>query len=221
MKKLLGTEYIIEKILKMLDCDPWDDLGNWKPDAYVHKGMQLSNSRMINQVSNLEPRTFSQTDGKMIRFPLWGTNTGMHSSVVSRRKSDVESLGEGTCMYFKFMKYWMFIFFVCFVLSVPAMVINGNGDAYPEREGTIFKKLVALTTMGNVGSYQDLDCTSAVLPDTSNKASYMNFACPRGKYITGLRHFGMAFQNQTCTGLGVNQKVETVDRCTLGSMDNM
>lgn len=57
MKKLLGTEFIIEKILKMLDCDPWDDLGNWAPDAYTHKGMQLSNSRMINQVSNLEPRT--------------------------------------------------------------------------------------------------------------------------------------------------------------------
>ena len=48
MKKLLGTEFIIEKILKMLDVDPWDDLGNWPPDAFVHKGMQLSNARMIN-----------------------------------------------------------------------------------------------------------------------------------------------------------------------------
>jgi hypothetical protein len=57
MNKLLGTEYIIEKILKMLDCDPWDDLGNWPPDAYTYKGMQLSNSRMINEVANLEPRT--------------------------------------------------------------------------------------------------------------------------------------------------------------------
>jgi hypothetical protein len=39
MQKLLGTEYIIEKILKMLDCDPWDDLGNWPPDAFIYKGM--------------------------------------------------------------------------------------------------------------------------------------------------------------------------------------
>lgn len=39
MKKLLGTEFIIEKILKMLDVDPWDDLGNWPPDAHIHKGM--------------------------------------------------------------------------------------------------------------------------------------------------------------------------------------
>jgi hypothetical protein len=30
----------------------------------------------------------------------------------------------------------------------------------------------------------------------------------------------MAFQNQTCTGLGVYQKVNTIDRCTMGSMDN-
>jgi hypothetical protein len=30
----------------------------------------------------------------------------------------------------------------------------------------------------------------------------------------------MAFQNQTCTGLGVYQKVNTIDRCSLGSMSN-
>jgi hypothetical protein len=79
MKKLLGTEFIIEKILKMLDVDPWDDLGNWAPDAYVHKGMQLSNARMMNQVSNLEPRT-ANPDGRMVPFSVWSTNTGMHSS---------------------------------------------------------------------------------------------------------------------------------------------
>lgn len=206
MKKLLGTEFIIEKILKMLDVDPWDDLGNWAPDAYVHKGMQLSNSRMINQVSNMEPRTLS-SDGKMTPYPTWGTNTGRHSSVFKNRVSDIEPLGEGVCLYFKFMKYFMFIFFVCFVLSIPSMVINGNGGAFNEHTANPFKKMMALTTMGNIGSYQDLACQAAVLPDTSNKASYINFACPKGKTIQGLKHFGMAFQNQTCTGLGVYQKV--------------
>ena len=44
-------------------------------------------------------------------------------------------------------------------MSVPAMVINGNGDAYKNKEASsVFKQMMALTTMGNVGSYQDLDC---------------------------------------------------------------
>jgi hypothetical protein len=93
------------------------------------------------------------------------------------------------------MKYFMLIFFVSFVLSIPAMVINANGGAFAEAEATPFKKLMALTTMGNIGSSQDLDCKSAFLPDTENGASYINFACPTGKTITGLKHFGMAFQN--------------------------
>jgi hypothetical protein len=48
MKKLIATEVIIEKILIELDCDPWDDLDNWPPDAILYKGMQLSQSRMLN-----------------------------------------------------------------------------------------------------------------------------------------------------------------------------
>jgi hypothetical protein len=42
MRKLLGTEFIVEEVLKMLDIDPWDDLGNWPADAIKFKGMQLS-----------------------------------------------------------------------------------------------------------------------------------------------------------------------------------
>jgi len=105
----------------------------------------------------------------MVSYSTWSTCTGRHSSDFKTRKSDIEQLGEGTCMYFKFMKYWMFIFFVCFVMSVPAMVINGNGDAYKNKEASsVLKKMMALTTMGNVGSYQDLDCNQAFLPDTDN-----------------------------------------------------
>ena len=75
MNKLLGTEYIIEKVLKMLDCDPWDDLGNWPPDAFIYKGMQLSNSKMLNEVANREPRTVG-SDGKVAEFGVLSTNLG-------------------------------------------------------------------------------------------------------------------------------------------------
>ena len=117
MKKLLGTEFIIEKVLKMLDCDPWDDIGNWAPDAYMHKNMTLSNSRMINQCTNHEPRMMSP-EGKMVPYPVFGTDTGRHSSDFKQRRSEIEALGEGTCLYFKFMKYFMGIFFVLEAKSI-------------------------------------------------------------------------------------------------------
>ena len=78
----------------------------------------------------------------------------------------------------------MFIFFMCYILSIPSIVLNGNGGAFADKVVTnAAKKTMALTTMGNIGSYQDLACQSALLPDTENKASYINFACPYGKTI--------------------------------------
>jgi hypothetical protein len=39
MKRLLGTEFIIENTLQLLDINPWDDLGDWPADAERYKGM--------------------------------------------------------------------------------------------------------------------------------------------------------------------------------------
>ena len=129
MQKLLGTEYIIEKILKMLDCDPWDDLGNWPPDAFIYKGMQLSNSRMINEVANREPRTIG-SDGKVSEFSVLSTNLGYHSTDAANRKSEIESLGEGNNLYFKFLKYFMTVFVICACISGPQIATNSNGHEY-------------------------------------------------------------------------------------------
>jgi len=41
----------------MLDVNPFDDLGEWPPDAERYKGMQLSQSKMRNEVGLREPRT--------------------------------------------------------------------------------------------------------------------------------------------------------------------
>jgi len=29
MRRLMGTEIVIERVMGLLDTDPWDDLGNW------------------------------------------------------------------------------------------------------------------------------------------------------------------------------------------------
>ena len=215
MTKLLGTEYIIEKVLKMLDCDPWDDLGNWPPDAFIYKGMQLSNSRMINEVASREPRTIGP-DGKVSEFSVVSTNLGYHSTTIPNRKSEIESLGEGNNLYFKFLKYFMTIFVICACLSGPQIAANSNGVEYQTYEGHPFNKWIARTFIGNMGNYLDLSCVSGNLPNTKNKASYVNFKCPKGKTVTELKHFGLAYQNQTCTGKNIYQSVETIDRCTMG-----
>ena len=48
---------MIDRVLALpeMDTDPWDDLGNWVADAYPHRGMQLSHSKMLNEVGNREP----------------------------------------------------------------------------------------------------------------------------------------------------------------------
>ena len=39
----------------------------------------------------------------------------------------------------------------------------------------------------------DMACSSAELPVTANLASYINFECPKGKTMTGIESFGLAF----------------------------
>lgn len=78
---------------------------------------------------------------------------------------------------------------------------------------------MGMATMGNLGTFIDMTCASAFLPPTRNQASYIGFACKHGKEITGIEHFGLAYQNQTCTGKGFKKSVRTMDRCSMGSME--
>ena len=114
----MGTEHVIEEVLKMMDCDPWNDIGNWPSDANKYKGMQLSVSKMKNEINHREPKTVGY-DGKMSSYSLLSTSTGWHSSNKQIRKSDVEELGEGTNLYFKFLKYFMILYFVAFLVTLP------------------------------------------------------------------------------------------------------
>ena len=92
-------------------------------------------------------------------------------------------------------------------------MINELGLTYLSEQRP-YVKLLAKTTLGNIGNYQDMACSSAPLPDTMNFATYIGFQCPTGMTMTGLNHLGMAFQNETCTGIGISKKVETIERCT-------
>ena len=164
MKRLLGTEHVIENVLKMLDCNPWDDLSNWPADAAKYKGMQLSMSKMKNEVNHREPRTISY-DGRLSSYPILSTGTGWHSIEKRNRKSDIEDLGEGTNLYFKFLKYFMVLFFICTIISIPSIGIYASGMEN-DSETRILQKFLMALTLGNVGSYSAQVCNSALVPQT-------------------------------------------------------
>jgi len=191
MRRLFGTEFIIENTLKMLDTNPWDDLGDWPADAEIYKGMRLSQSKMKNEVDLREPRTINY-DGRRAGYPFFSTELGWHSTKKQMRRSDIEELGEGTNLYFKFLKYFMLIFFFCLVFSAPAAAIFMSGGNYDSITNQI-KYLTGLTTLGNLGPYTQMICASAYMPETFNGASYINFECPHGSTVVNLQHFGFAY----------------------------
>ena len=72
---------MIDRVLAFpeMDTDPWDDLGNWATDAYPYRGVQLSHSKMLNEVGNREPRI--RSIGAVREQPsLCWNHTGMHST---------------------------------------------------------------------------------------------------------------------------------------------
>lgn len=154
----------------MLDCDPWDDLGNWPADADKYKGMQLSNTKMRNEINNREPRKQDEQDGISHPYPIVSTSTGWHSTNKDFRKSDIEDLGEGTCLYFKFLKYFMVLLLTWILISIPATIIYSSGTEYSyatDNRSEILKSLLmymATPTLGNLGSYMVQSCNSAQIP---------------------------------------------------------
>jgi len=169
----MGTDRLIEEVLKMLDTNPWDDLGNWPADADIYNGMKLSETKMKNTIDQREPRTIDYDD-KMKEYGIFDTNTGKHSSDRAVRKSDIEDLGEGINMYFKFLKYFMKIFLICTIISGPAITVFSYGMQY-DTVIDAYTKVTGLTTLGNLGSYMDMSCSSTTLPAVKNGATYMGF----------------------------------------------
>jgi hypothetical protein len=77
---------------------------------------------------------------------------GTHSTDRKSRHSEIEEAGEGTVLYFKFLKYWMWVFFGAALLSGPAATVFVYGMEYDELKFPFWVPL-AKTYMGNMGSF--------------------------------------------------------------------
>jgi len=59
-----------------------------------------------------------------------------------------------------------------------------------------------------------------LLANTDDYMSYAGFSCPKGYVFTELIEFGLGLKNEKCMGSGLESKVKTLDRCTIGIMNN-
>lgn len=113
---------------------------------------------MINEINHREARILDKLSGKLMPIPICGSSVGWHSSKRSMRQGDLGLLGPGINLYFKMLKYFSCLFFLFFLLSLPAIIIFANGGAYSQEE-TFLAKVVGSTTLGSLNSFENYECT--------------------------------------------------------------
>ncbi len=50
--------------------------------------------------------------------------------------------------------------------------------------------------------------------------SYAGFSCPKGYVFSEMIQFGVGLKNEKCMGSRIDTYVKTLDRCTIGIMNN-
>jgi hypothetical protein len=108
----------------------------------------LSYSKMLYITNLRHPRRVE--DGKFKKFPLCKTKTGWHCCIKRFRKSDFGYLGTGTSLYFKMLKYLIFLFLILSILSVPSYFFYIAGGEIDFSTIDI-KTILTFFTLGNIG----------------------------------------------------------------------
>lgn len=112
----------------------------------------LSHAKMVSRMNKYHPRI--KVDGKKKPYPVFGTSTGWFipfERCRHWRRSDFYNMGVGVSLYFKFLKYIIFVLFCMSILSLPALIFFGLGSGEEKAGGGIYFYL-AKTTLGNLGS---------------------------------------------------------------------
>lgn len=215
----MGTELLIDNIIEAFPKE--EELGvKWERDC-VHNPMvkeNLSYSKMMHEVNKLEPRKVLPNN---VRAP-YGLcmNAGRHSSKYESRKSEFNDLGVGINLYFKMLKYLQCLFLVMLLISLPSLTFYCSGSMF-DTEKMAIPRWLGYLSLGNINTYKTITCSnSGQIPPVKNKLTYMAFKCPKGYQLVGLQQFGLSFQDNTCTGLGINMKIETIERCSIGTSKN-
>jgi hypothetical protein len=221
---VLSTENLIEKLLTKFGNAEDEDLSDWNRQDPKSNGdldgdghHNISYLKMMNEINFREAR-MKNKDGEPVPISICA-RTGCHCSKRKYRTSDLDELGPGVNLYFKMLKYFSCCFFLFCIISVPSILMFINGGAY-ENEDMKTAGLIMRTSLGNMDEYISNTCAYIDIGGDYPAATNINFKCDQGKnyYIKEFKQVGMAFKKQTCTGLGNKMSVNTLDRCTVGSM---
>lgn len=233
MANVLGTESLIDQMLQKFGRVEDEDLSGWNrqdPHFNPESRPNISYLKMKNEINYREARTKNK-EGELVPISICGSSVGCHCSRRSFRKSDIDELGPGVGLYFKMLKYLSCLFFLFIILSVPSLAIFLSGESYINSDLHPAIYWVTSTTMGSLNEFKTLECGHVGIPKPTDVTdngdavtqSSMKFSCKSGNEgkgfkITAFKHFGLAFKDKTCTGLGMDMYVNTLDRCSVGGM---
>ena len=226
MENVLGTESLIDQMLTKFGRVEDEDLTGWnKQDPHFDEKSRknISYLKMKNEINYREARTKNK-EGKLVPISICGSTVGCHCASRSWRRSDIDELGPGVGLYFKMVKYLSMIFFFFTLLSAPNLIIFLSGEGFINSELHPVMYWLSSTTLGSMNEFKTNECAHSVIETTTKSvAPSMKFKCKsgnkgRGFKISKFKHFGLAYKEQTCTGLGKDMSVNTLDRCTVGRM---
>lgn len=127
-------------------------------------------------------------------FPICKTNTGwFHCSTEYTHSEIDDELGLGISIYFKQLKALTIMLAVCFLLSLPSMVLFWNGYYNDVTEGfRDTKSFFAAFTLGNIGPRSSIQCKSLALDEMKTS---VDLFCSFGE-ISSLSAFGTGARKQ-------------------------
>lgn len=68
-------------------------------------------------------------------------NTGYHFCCFTSKSTDIEKMGVGISLYFKFIKYLMGYFFLFIILSIPSIFLSYQGKFLKSLEFYFIQRL--------------------------------------------------------------------------------
>ena len=94
---------------------------------YHFENDALDNGLSFTKMSKVVEKRLPK-DKKNEPFPVCKTNSGWHCCVKRWRKTDMAELGIGLSLYFKMIKFFITLFGILTVISIPLFVYFTDGD---------------------------------------------------------------------------------------------
>eukprot|EP00347_Sterkiella_histriomuscorum_P006063 403354206 len=152
-----------------------------------HENMKADNDLDLQKlrefIDEKHPRKVIYKDGvkSYEPHPWFSTNIGWHCCIKKLRDNDIKQYGVGVVLYFKFQKYFAFLFFLMTLLSLPNFLIYAEGGSFQKNQkeneqSSSIRSYLSIMSMGNMAVSTAI-CSSGMIV---NKSVTLNFACEEG-----------------------------------------